>query len=330
MNEEGADLFSNIFYFTTSRINPRFIGTRALRAFLLLRSQFKKPVELDLARLTRSTSFPRKDVPAGQYQKSIELVFVAISKDFPVLIHSVRFAQNSISKYKSGGVRVIVPDREVEECEALFLKHGFQDILVVPEGMLISHDSLELLRKYFPKRANWVLQQILKVQAVLTSKSDASLIVDSDTLLLTRRSWFSGDGSQLLTPSYEFNPPYYAFLEKLGVCSSHPNFTFISHHMLMQKSELRATFDEHNLSGVDELITYICENAELELDSPVCVEYELYSQSLLGRNMSKVHLGLWSNISISRKYLKTLLKYKMLLSVLGKSFHSVSLHSWSE
>jgi hypothetical protein len=330
LNEEGADLFSNIFYFTTSRINPRLIGTRALRAFLLLRSLFKTPVELDLARLTRSTSFPRTDVLAGQHEKSIELIFVAISKDFPVLIHSVRFARNSISRYKSGGIRVIVPDREVEECKDLFFKHGLQDVLVVPEGSMISTNSLQLLRKYFPKRANWVLQQILKVQAVLTSNSDASLIVDSDTLLLTRRSWFSSNGSQLLTPSYEFNAPYYAFLEKLGVCSSHPNFTFISHHMLMQKSELRRTFDQMNWSGVDELVTYICENADLDLDSPVCVEYELYSQALLSRDRSKVHLSLWSNISIPRKYLRTLLKSKLLLFVLGKSFHSVSLHSWSE
>jgi hypothetical protein len=326
----GLQLFSNVFYFTTSKINPRFLGSGILRSFLLVRSLIKAPLELNLTRLSDAINFSRVDIPAGNFNKSIELIFVAIKKDFSVLISSVIYARNSIGKYQSGGTRVIVPDAEVVECKEILLKNGLYEVEVVPESSLISSESLQLLRRSFSSRANWVLQQVLKVQSVLTSKADAALIVDSDTLLLTERSWFSASGTQLLTPSYEFNAPYYEFLEKLSLCSSQPKYTFISHHMLMQPEQLRITFADLHWRGTDELVRFICENAQLELDSPVCVEYELYSQSLLTRSPEKVHFGLWGNISISRSHLSAILSSKLIMRILTRCFHSASFHSWSE
>jgi hypothetical protein len=305
------------------------VGTKFLRIFLLCRSLLKPPPPINLRRLSDALNFSRKDYQAGSFEKSIELVFVSIKKDFPVLVESIKFAKMSIGKYQYGGVRVIVPDLEVSECEALFLKAGLDEILVVPENTLISPDSVEMLRVTFKGRANWVLQQVLKVQAVLTSTSDASLIVDSDTLLLNKRPWFSPNGSQLLTPSYEYNAPYYYFLERLGISDSNPKHTFISHHMLMQNLELTKTFVALEWGDVHNMVEYICQNADTQLESPVCVEYELYAQSLLRRSPSKVHLGIWSNISISRTFLERVLNSKSVVFVLARYFHSVSLHSWS-
>jgi hypothetical protein len=322
-------LFSYILYFTTSRLNPRLIGTKFLRIFIFLHSFFKPTPTIDLRRLSDALNFSRRDRRAGSFEKSIELVFVSIKKDFPVLVESIKFAKLSISRYQYGGVRVIVPELEVSECEALFLKSGLGEISVVSENTLVSPDSVDLLRATFNGRANWVLQQILKVQAVLTSTSDASLIVDSDTLLLTRRPWFSANSSQLLTPSYEYNAPYYYFLERLSISDQNPKYTFISHHMLMQKLELAETFLALEWGDVHNMIEYICQNANAELESPVCVEYELYAQALLRRSPSKVHFGTWSNISISRVFLDRVLTLKYALWVLSICFHSVSLHSWS-
>ena len=322
-------MFSLIFYFTTSRLNPRFIGTKFLGIFIRCSSLLKPTPPIDLRRLSDALNFSREDCRAGSFEKTIELIFVSIKKDFPVLVESIEFAKLSISRYQYGGVRVIVPELDVSECEALFLKAGLDEISVVSENMLITPDSVEMLRATFKGRANWVLQQILKVQAVLTSTTDASLIVDSDTLLLTRRPWFSANGSQLLTPSYEYNAPYYFFLECLGLSDQKPKYTFISHHMLMQNLELAKTFDALDWVDVHNMVEYICQNANAELESPICVEYELYAQSLLRRSPSKVHFGRWSNISISRVFLDRVLISKYVRSVLNVCFHSASFHSWS-
>jgi len=322
-------LFSNIFYFTTSRINPRWSGTKLLGLFLLIRSFLKPPLSIDLRRLAAALDFPSKDIRAGSFDKSIELVFVAIGKDFPVLMESVNFAKKSIRDYQFGGVRVIVPDLEVKECSELFEENGIDRVSIIPESSLVTPESLVLLRKTFEGRANWVLQQILKVQAVLASQADASLIVDSDTLLLTKRPWFGSNGNQLLTPSYEYNPPYYHFLQRLGISDSNPKYTFISHHMLMQRKVLEETCQRINWIDIDKMVEYICRNANAELDSPICVEYELYAQSLFKYAPEKIHLGNWGNISIPRTYLDTILNSKFIMNVLARSFHSVSLHSWS-
>jgi hypothetical protein len=322
-------LFSTIFYFTTSRLNPRFIGTKLLQVFLIFRSFFRSELEIDLGRLSAAMNFSREDCQAGSFDKSIELVFVSIKKDFPVLVESIKFAKMSIRDYQFGGVRVIVPDVEVTECEALISQEGLTEIYVIPESTLISPDSLVSLRSIFGKRTNWVLQQILKVQAVLASSADASLIVDSDTLLLSKRAWFNANGGQLLTPSHEYNPPYYYFLEKLGISDQNPKYTFISHHMLMQRSELEKTFQSLEWSDEGTMVEYICQNARAELESPICIEYELYAQSLLKRSPEKVHLGLWSNVSISRSFLETILKSKFISPLLTRCFYSASLHSWS-
>lgn len=305
------------------------IGTSILRIFLLTRSLFRSPITIDLQRLSLALDFSRRDSRAGTFDKSIELVFVAIKKDFPVLVQSVFFAQKSIGDYRFAGVRVIVPDDEVDECAVLLADKGLEGATVIPESTLITRESFTLLRETFKERANWVLQQILKVQAVLASNADATLIVDSDTLLLSKRPWFSENGSQLLTPSYEFNASYYEFLARLDISNPNPKYTFISHHMLMQRSELEKTFLALDWKDVDSMVDYICRNARTDLESPICVEYELYAQSLLGRSPEKVHLGIWGNISISRTFLNCVLSSRVILATLRRSFHSVSLHSWS-
>ncbi len=322
-------MFSYIVYFTTSRLNPRLIGIKLLRIFVFLQSFFKPTPEIDLRRLSDALNFPRKDIQAGSFDKSIELVFVSTRKDFPVLVKSIDFARWSIGDYHYGGVRVIVPESEVTECKELFSRVDLDGISVISESVFITPDSLKLLRTTFRERANWVLQQIIKIEAVLTSTTDASLVVDSDTLLLTKRPWFSADGSQILTPSYEYNAPYYDFLARLSVSDQNPMYTFISHHMLMQKVELVKTLDALHWSEVDNMVHYICQNANPALESPVCVEYELYAQSILKHSPNKVHFGIWGNVSVSRNFLSRLLNSKFVMLLLVRCFHSISFHSWS-
>jgi hypothetical protein len=323
-------LFSIIFHFTASRLNPKFAGVKILQYFIFIRDFLRPSINVDLARLSQAIAFPRVDTPAGSFDKKVELIFVSVKKDFPVLIDSIKYGQRSISRYRYGGTRVIVPDSQVADCQNLITQCGLVGVLVLPESTFVSEESFGKLKGVFSSRATWVLQQLLKVQAVMASDADASLIIDSDTLLLTQRPWFSETGTQLLTPSYEYHVPYYQFLNRLAISSNEPQFTFISHHMLMQRSELALTLDYINWQSEAEIVNYVCANADSRMSSSICIEYELYAQALLMRSPEKVHLGLWSNASASRFKINKILGSRLIIFLMRKSFHSISFHSWSQ
>jgi hypothetical protein len=265
---------------------------------------------------------------AGNYDKSIELVIVSTSKDFDILPESIHYAFRALSPYQVTGARVIVPSRDVPACKTLIMDAKYQ-IEVINEDDLISQKQFKKLTEVFEGRNTWVLQQLLKVQAVLTSKSDAVLILDSDTVLLRSRPWFSTTGHQILMPSMEYNASYYQFLNKLGVSELIPKYSFISHHMLMQPKIFSNILNSLDLVEIDSFITYICRNANTNVQSPICIEYELYGQYLYNKRPTEYFLERWSNISISRKHSSVILKSKFAKFILKTFYNSVSFHSWS-
>ena len=269
-----------------------------------------------------------KENKSGRYDKSIELVVVSTSKDFDILPDSINYALRALRPYTISGVRVIVPSRDVAACKKLLMNCKCQ-IEIIDESDLISQKHFQKLTEVFGSRNTWVLQQLLKVQAILTSKSDAVLILDSDTVLLRPRPWFSPAGDQILMPSLEYNASYYQFLHKLHISDLVPKYTFISHHMLMQPKILSNLLNSLDLLKIDEFISYICNNANTTVQSPICIEYELYGQHLFKEKPSGYFLERWSNISISRRYSNAILKSKLAKLTLRTFYNSVSFHSWS-
>ena len=269
-----------------------------------------------------------KENKSGNYSKSIELVIVSTLKDFDILPDSIHYALGALKPYTIGGTRVIVPTRDVAACRSLIADFKSQ-VEIVDESDLISQKLFQKLTEVFGSRNTWVLQQLLKVQAVLTSKSDGVLILDSDTVLLRSRPWFSCEGYQILMPSMEYNPSYYQFLHKLHISELVPKYSFISHHMLMQPEILSNLLNSLDLLEMDALINYICDNANSNVQSPICIEYELYGQHLYNTEPRGYFLERWSNISISRRHSSTILKSKFAKLILRTFYNSVSFHSWS-
>ena len=269
-----------------------------------------------------------KENKSGRYDKSIELVIVSTSKDFDILPDSINYALRALRPYTISGVRVIVPSRDVAACQKLLMNCKYQ-VEIVDERDLISQNHFKKLTDVFGNRNTWVLQQLLKVQGVLTSKSDAVLILDSDTVLLRPRPWFSSAGHQILMPSMEYNDSYYQFLAKLNISELVPQYSFISHHMLMQPKILSNLLNSLDLLEIEKFITYICDNANTKVQSPICIEYELYGQHLFNTEPKGYFLERWSNISISRRYSNIILKSKLAKMTLRTFYNSVSFHSWS-
>lgn len=269
-----------------------------------------------------------REKKSGSFEKSIEIVLVSTSKDFDILPHSIDFAVDAVSRYQLHGIRIIVPERDLELCRRL-LSPKHHKVSVVNESDLVAHDQFSKLTKFFKHRNTWVLQQLLKVIAVQNSEADAVLILDSDTILLRSRPWFSPSGSQILTPSFEFNPHYYDFLNSLGISERIPENTFISHHMIMQPHILNRILNNVGLAELNRLIDYVCEKSDRNVQSPICIEYELYGQSLIKSNSDTYFLERWANLSVTRRHSKLVLHLPGIKKILSLFFNSISFHSWS-
>ncbi len=317
-----------VFFFSSKLPRPKWLFKTLLTLLTLINRLRGKSLQFDASRFERASWVRGGRTKVGSVDKSIELVVVSTAKDFDILYQSVTFALKAKSHYRSGGVRIIVPSRDVEECKLLFHSYS-EDVMVIDEASVISTAQFALLTASFGARDTWVLQQLLKVEAVVSSKSDAVLILDSDTVLLRRRAWFDGNGRQILMPSSEYNPPYYEFLNKLIMSPVIPEYSFVTHHMIMQPALLRQILTQIGLGDLDKLIEYCRKNSDLSVQSPLCIEYELYGQSLFYGKPDKFFISPWANATIPKKYSSLILKSQILKFILSKSFNSISFHSWS-
>jgi hypothetical protein len=186
-----------------------------------------------------------------------------------------------------------------------------------------------ILSSKFTGRYTWVLQQLLKVIAVSGSEAEAVLVVDADTILLRKRKWFNESGQQLLQPSEEFNSEYYSFLAQFGISKIPPEFSLVSHHMIIQPRILKRAVSELGVKDVQEIPQVLKTDLIIRSESPVCVDYELYGQYMLNFRREDVFLEQWANIGISVRYMETICNSRLLILLLKPFYNSVSFHSWS-
>jgi hypothetical protein len=204
------------------------------------------------------------------------------------------------------------------------------NLTIVPEEEMIPNHLLIRIRERFGWRAGWVIQQILKVEAVKNSSFPGVLIVDSDTILLRPRVWLDKEFKQLLCASWEYNRPYYEFLNKKALCGVNPRFTFVTHHMLMQPKYLREALDFAGWGNLESLVAELITTSNPKEVSPFCIEYELYGQFMISAHPDKVNLRKWSNVSVSPKKLHGRALSPEFLSSMREKFYSISLHSYLE
>ena len=290
-------------------------------------------LEIDFNRFESSQWIPpqrafRNSALIESHGTKIDLVFVVTRKDFAVLRFSLPKAFQSIPTQMRGKIHLIVPTQDVEDCLALFKEQGLP-IGVFDEDLIIEESDRQVLMNKFGSRYTWVLQQLLKVAAVMDSKSKATLIVDADTVLLRSRNWFNKQGQQILMPSEEYNADYYSFLSQFGICNNPPKYTFITHHMLIQREYLSEAFEVLGISTIRELIDLMSKKTQIHSQSPVCVDYELYGQFMFNRNPEQIALSRWSNIGISVSRLEYFCNSPLRLKLLGLFYNSASFHSWS-
>ncbi len=255
-------------------------------------------------------------------KSTVDLVIVSAAKDFDILSKSVVFGKKSLGDFYSGLTYIAVPESDLKSLPSSCVN---SDLVLLSEDEVISSDDRNKLRSKFGARYGWALQQFLKVQLVIQSKNQAALVLDSDTILLKPRKWFDSQGRQLLFPSWEFQKSYYELLNTLGVSSKVPKYTFISHHMLMQKKYLESAICETGASDISDLISLVVKNAASE-KSAFCIEYELYGQFMQNFHRSALFTEKWGNLNVRRSELLKLSESEM--QRLYNRYSSISAHDY--
>ena len=313
--------------------NSRLLGS-ALRWSLQARVALTGSLPTGAHRAFASTCQPINPLRAARAIPQIDVAVPFVEKDLPALSLVVEGIYSTVANPIANLFLVTPNDPSTG-------RPGFSD----PK----SHTELENLRKLFPnvsirfdrdalgpylasqlldneqgKPGGWHLQQVLKYQLARTSKQVATLIVDADTVLLSRKTWLDNRGTQLLQFSEEFHQPYMNhFQAYFGLPKTLP-VSFVSHHQLMQSDVVREMLPtEQRL--VDWLYCGL-ENPSLRIS-----EYETYGAYLLAKHPKRVAFGTWSNLWSPRLTMAKQLALDsrrpvrdLLLDYCSVSFHSHS------
>jgi len=304
-----------------------FLAILKIRNLLLKALKFKgQAIELSL--FSYSNKLTAGSQPTfGDIYPEIEVLFVTTKKDFEILPYAIMAAQKSVSHHSGSSTSLVVPDSEFQDARLLVASLP-GDIRVLPESEFFSLDQMRKIREHFRSRSGWVIQQLLKVEFVTKSKKMGVLVVDSDTILLESRVWLDSQGRQLLTPTWEWHKPYYEFLEQAGFEKGSLTQSFVPHHMLMQPIYMREARKFVGWEDFETLIDYLVSRGRNDIQSPFCIEFELYAQFLLQKHPNKVEISKWANIGISRTKNELAKQIEVATHSMSGKFASVSFHSY--
>ena len=274
-----------------------------------------------LRRFLQTNSLPSNlKIPSTAECPALEILFVCTAKDFDVLPEAIESAVSATSAHPLLKVSLVIPAADFELAQLINVNESIP-LKIISEEEFLSPELTQLLRSVFRGRAGWVIQQLLKVEFVSYSDSPAVLVCDADTLLLAPRFWFDSNERQILTPSWEYTESYYVFLSKFGLTKLDPEYTFVSHHMLMQPKflrEARLLIGWKEMAKIIEDLIAFYDGTEV---SPFCIEYELYAQYLYKKYPDKVLLSKWANVGINRgEFLKNRSKFN--------GYASISVHDY--
>ncbi len=174
-------------------------------------------------------------------------------------------------------------------------------------------------------RIGWIYQQFLKSYSIFVIPDISSnvLILDADTIFL-RPIEFQDPitGAGLYNPGTENEIQYFEHLERVlpGFRKVFPQYSGISHHMLIQKSVMEALYAEIIKAHNKEPWKVFCAMIDMNYlyTSCMCIEYELYFNFVFSRsNLVKIRHLKWHNIPFR--------EFRMLKN---NEYDYLSCHAW--
>lgn len=253
-----------------------------------------------LFRLMETSRIPNAVVQETKNKTTdLEILFVCSGKDLVILPAAISAAISATTAHEISKISIVVPTSIIHEVESV-CGHIDLSFEVISEETLISSHIFNKLKESFYARAGWVYQQLLKIEYVSNSNASGVLVCDADTLLIQPRLWLNSDGQQILTPTWEWHPPYYEFLSRFDLTQIKPIYTFVPHHMLMQPSFMVEARKLLQWRNIEETVDYLIANRKEKDLSPFSIDYELYAQYLYKFHQDKIILSKWANVALNR------------------------------
>lgn len=315
--ENSGNRFANLNYRPNLLTIMRNMPYLIFRNYMFVKSYFR---DYKYARI-------RNEKLVDENPPNIELLICSTQKDFQllnlVINNALNYSNNPIIK-----ITILVPGEQINSCINVLDDFSVK-IEVVDENKYLTISLKEMVRNFLPEKYGWVVQQLLIINFTLHSNSHGVLQIDSDTILTSAVTWLDNHGNQIIYPTSSYYAQYSSVLNQLDRRLCNNKLAFVSHHMLFQPSLLKKMFVKLNLSDTEELFNRVVKICDLKDQSPFCLEYELYGQSLLYFFKSKVLFSNFANYSYS---LNSRLNYDEIIKWLdknGRNYKSVSFHSYS-
>lgn len=262
----------------------------------------------------------RKDISSTV---PIDVVIVAIDKDFDVLVHVIDSIRKNI-KHPIDEIIIISPKSAAiknicRKKKCLFI----DETSVLP----ISKKDIDYIADG-KDRSGWLFQQLLKWSGDKFAKNDFFLIADADTVFC-RPQVFVYEGKVMMPVCSQLgHRPYYTAYEKLTGESVSSLINFTSHHVLFDKrilAELKGKIEKHSKT---DWCRAIISTKNINPSEGSCVsDYETYGQYVFSHYKDECRLEHWFNLSLNRNNLKRLSK---LMKKYRSKFKAISFHTYKK
>jgi len=269
---------------------------------------------------------------------AIELIIPFVEKDLEalpiVLDHARRNVRNPLARVvlitprdESGKRTRFAREESRSRLDALLAQNP--DAVVLYDQDLLGAPLLEELELRFgrgDRNAGWVTKQLIKLSAAMQSESTASLILDSDTVLLSKKTWYTEDHRQLLQVANEYHTDFMTHVKMFFGVPKKLCLSFVTHHQLMQRDVVRQMFPQ----GSQSLLEWWKSSTD-----PIgrdLGDYEAYGSYLVHHYPERVAFGSFGNLFSPHltKFMADLESSGSSAADLIPDYCSVSFHSWAQ
>jgi len=277
------------------RSNSRLLGA-LLRKSMAAYGALTGKIPTGVHRSFASTCQPIDPLAGVGTCSTIDIVVPFVEKDLPALGLVVagifRSVRNPIANFflvtpwdeSSPAPRFVRPGAQ-QELEKIM--KDFPSLTVLSDREALGPElARELLDGHNGPIDGWHIQQVLKLSLARASAHAGTLIVDADTVLLSRKTWLIDSGVQLLQFSEEFHQPYMSHFRGFFSVPKALGVSFVTHHQLMQSDVVNEMFPD-----TESLLAWLRfgeSNSSLKIS-----EYESYGAFLLGCHPRRVKFGTW-------------------------------------
>lgn len=310
MNQLGNSL---PFYGAPEREKSRGRILEALRNFVRLRnSRILGSALLSIARVASLVTgrpphsslravicagLPIDPLRSAEKLEPVEVVIPFVEKDIIALEYCVQSVMEMVTNPITR-IRLITPvsqDTGGPRLQDQKSRETLERILGTSQKIAVEFDHevlgpllMKEITEDFP--GGWVVQQLVKLSSALNSDSGGVLIVDSDSVLLSPKSWLTTEGVQLLQLSHEYDERYMPHVRNFFGLKKSFLMSYVTHHQLFQPDIVKVMFPK----GEHSLLAWW--HTTKGSEGSFLSEYEAYGTFIRERHPSRTRLGSWSNL----------------------------------